>query len=184
MWKSPWRNRLARSAVNRKVGGSSPPGDDSFHFYVCFSYFIVFFILFWPESITVGSIQKKISVEYGKRRFQYTFPFLPKLFVTAVIKSAELYLRGQLCVNIRVNSKWRLRCMRRPKKITFWKNCEPFLFVSLSYLRRKGPKILLSYGFWWCPIPSKAFFPCSNRSIYESFVGSHSGEESNRTQTK
>ena len=24
---SPWRNRLARSAVNRKVGGSSPPGD-------------------------------------------------------------------------------------------------------------------------------------------------------------
>ena len=27
---SPWRNRLARSAVNRKVGGSSPPGDDAF----------------------------------------------------------------------------------------------------------------------------------------------------------
>ena len=26
-WQSPWRNRLARSAVNRKVGGSSPPGD-------------------------------------------------------------------------------------------------------------------------------------------------------------
>ena len=24
----PWRNWLARSAVNRKVGGSSPPGDD------------------------------------------------------------------------------------------------------------------------------------------------------------
>ena len=23
---SPWRNWLARSAVNRKVGGSSPPG--------------------------------------------------------------------------------------------------------------------------------------------------------------
>ena len=34
--RSPWRNRLARSAVrpkwasNRKVGGSSPPGDDYF----------------------------------------------------------------------------------------------------------------------------------------------------------
>ena len=27
MW-SLWRNRLARSAVNRKVGGSSPPRDD------------------------------------------------------------------------------------------------------------------------------------------------------------
>ena len=26
----PWRNRLARSAVNRKVGGSSPPGGDHF----------------------------------------------------------------------------------------------------------------------------------------------------------
>ena len=25
----PWRNWLARSAVNRKVGGSSPPGSDS-----------------------------------------------------------------------------------------------------------------------------------------------------------
>ena len=30
----PWRNRLARSAVNRKVGGSSPPGgEDFFIFY-------------------------------------------------------------------------------------------------------------------------------------------------------
>lgn len=26
--RPPWRNRLARSAVNRKVGGSSPPGGD------------------------------------------------------------------------------------------------------------------------------------------------------------
>ena len=25
-YKLPWRNWLARSAVNRKVGGSSPPG--------------------------------------------------------------------------------------------------------------------------------------------------------------
>ena len=27
---SLWRNRLARSAVNRKVGGSNPPRDDLF----------------------------------------------------------------------------------------------------------------------------------------------------------
>ena len=27
---SLWRNRLARSAVNRKVGGSSPPRDELF----------------------------------------------------------------------------------------------------------------------------------------------------------
>ena len=33
--KSPWRNRLARSAVNRKVGGSSPPGDDFFSIQRC-----------------------------------------------------------------------------------------------------------------------------------------------------
>ena len=26
----PWRNRLARSAINRKVGGSSPPGGAKF----------------------------------------------------------------------------------------------------------------------------------------------------------
>ena len=26
----PWRNRLARSAVNRKVGGSSPPRGELF----------------------------------------------------------------------------------------------------------------------------------------------------------
>ena len=30
----PWRNRLARSAVNRKVGGSSPPGGE-LYFYFC-----------------------------------------------------------------------------------------------------------------------------------------------------
>ena len=29
---SLWRNRLARSAVNRKVGGSSPPRDELFFF--------------------------------------------------------------------------------------------------------------------------------------------------------
>ena len=29
--KPPWRNRLARSAVNRKVGGSSPPGGETFY---------------------------------------------------------------------------------------------------------------------------------------------------------
>jgi hypothetical protein len=27
-YESLWRNRLARSAVNRKVGGSSPPRDE------------------------------------------------------------------------------------------------------------------------------------------------------------
>ena len=31
--KPPWRNWLARSAVNRKVGGSSPPGGASFELF-------------------------------------------------------------------------------------------------------------------------------------------------------
>ena len=31
-FKPPWRNWLARSAVNRKVGGSSPPGGGKTHF--------------------------------------------------------------------------------------------------------------------------------------------------------
>ena len=30
VFKSLWRNRLARSTVNRKVGGSSPPRDGLF----------------------------------------------------------------------------------------------------------------------------------------------------------
>ena len=30
--KPPWRNWLARSAVNRKVGGSSPPGGVPFSY--------------------------------------------------------------------------------------------------------------------------------------------------------
>ena len=39
---SLWRNRLARSAVNRKVGGSSPPRDDIFSHRIVMncSYFI------------------------------------------------------------------------------------------------------------------------------------------------
>ena len=40
MW-SPWRNRLARSAVNRKVGGSSPPGDENFF---AFPFTFLFFL--------------------------------------------------------------------------------------------------------------------------------------------
>ena len=34
--ESLWRNRLARSAVNRKVGGSNPPRDDYFVLIDCY----------------------------------------------------------------------------------------------------------------------------------------------------
>ena len=36
IYKPSWRNWLARSAVNRKVGGSSPPGGDILFWKQCF----------------------------------------------------------------------------------------------------------------------------------------------------
>ena len=39
---SLWRNRLARSAVNRKVGGSSPPRDGLVHFWLSSACFLLF----------------------------------------------------------------------------------------------------------------------------------------------
>ena len=42
--ESPWRNRLARSAVNRKDGGSRPPGDVTFAFLNQHGAFIHIFI--------------------------------------------------------------------------------------------------------------------------------------------
>ena len=44
-FKSPWRNRLARSAVNRKAGGLSPPGDD--YLYNAFGYSLRVRSYFW-----------------------------------------------------------------------------------------------------------------------------------------
>jgi hypothetical protein len=43
---SLWRNRLARSAVNRKVGGSNPPRDE---FFLCFLLKLLFFFFFWSR---------------------------------------------------------------------------------------------------------------------------------------
>ena len=48
-WKfvSPWRNWLARSAVNRKVGGSSPPGsaDIFLMFYIIYIFFLYIYLV-------------------------------------------------------------------------------------------------------------------------------------------
>ena len=46
--RPPWRNRLARSAVNRKVGGSSPPGGD------------LFFVL--PTFVRIRNIKKRLTL--------------------------------------------------------------------------------------------------------------------------
>ena len=51
MFMLPWRNWLARSAVNRKDGGSSPPGSDSLVLFVlssvvfCMSVAILCFVI-------------------------------------------------------------------------------------------------------------------------------------------
>ena len=70
LWKSPWRNRLARSAVNRKAGGSSPPGHGSFGFINNNSdnYF-----LFSPATITVAPSIIKLSL----RRLEIELKFNP-----------------------------------------------------------------------------------------------------------
>ena len=48
----PWRNWLARSTVNRKVGGSSPPGSDDFITNLHFAFSTSFNKLF-PVSLEI-----------------------------------------------------------------------------------------------------------------------------------
>ena len=55
---TPWRNRLARTAVNRKVGGSSPPGDDTFDLarrklfhYLNFTIYVILLVLHCDKEI-------------------------------------------------------------------------------------------------------------------------------------
>ena len=45
----PWRNWLARSAVNRKVGGSSPPGGEAFFVIPDNNCELVFIIIIIPS---------------------------------------------------------------------------------------------------------------------------------------
>ena len=48
-----WRNRLARSAVNRKVGGSSPPRDDIYFFTYAYPLLLIypFFLIDGSQAI-------------------------------------------------------------------------------------------------------------------------------------
>jgi hypothetical protein len=51
----PWRNWLARSAVNRKVGGSSPPGGG-------------YFLLIWYIFCTILPTRKNIYYQFQKSK--------------------------------------------------------------------------------------------------------------------
>ena len=52
--RPPWRNRLARSAVNRKVGGSSPPGGELF--------------CVFRQTVRRGENRQKLSADPGRTR--------------------------------------------------------------------------------------------------------------------
>ena len=58
MSKPPWRNWLARSAVNRKVGGSSPPGGASFLF--CFELHQLGKIKLGKKNLTLAGLEPAI----------------------------------------------------------------------------------------------------------------------------
>ena len=102
--RSSWRNRLARSTVNRKVGGSSPPEDDCFAFWhhtllpqpssmmsnmVCLTYTMQSFLQgragqqsnclppsFSPDSVTFYSMVLGVLGDQEKYK-PYLFSFLP-----------------------------------------------------------------------------------------------------------
>ena len=68
MW-SPWRNRLARSAVNRKVGGSSPPGDDFFFvFLFTFLLFFKFLCKTFTFNVYVPKCVNRITVDFWETK--------------------------------------------------------------------------------------------------------------------
>jgi hypothetical protein len=54
---SLWRNRLARSAVNRKVGGSNPPRDEFFIIFI-----VNYFTFFKHENYNKERVQIMIEI--------------------------------------------------------------------------------------------------------------------------
>ena len=58
---SLWRNRLARSAVNRKVGGSSPPRGDLFSFYYIMNVQKWYFFLIQEKTQLYVSVAQLVS---------------------------------------------------------------------------------------------------------------------------
>ena len=68
--KPPWRNRLVRSAVNRKVGGSSPPGGATvFHNSVPYIY------SFSSTSLILANKLMIIDDKAGRRYFEGSLKF-------------------------------------------------------------------------------------------------------------
>ena len=62
-----WRNRLARSAVNRKVGGSSPPGGDD---------------LYCRASVTIINSVDVLYMMYLMLFFIALYPMLPLIYLS------------------------------------------------------------------------------------------------------
>ena len=73
---SLWRNRLARSAVNRKVGGSSPPRDGSFY-----------------EGLYGLTLDEKTAACHVNVRVRVTPLMSPAVLVSLVVSPAPDYER-------------------------------------------------------------------------------------------
>ena len=81
---SPWRNRLARSAVNRKVGGSRPPGD----VIVAFTNRGQIFVIFFSDYLFYESrLRHKLKCYFVA---QLSCSPLTKIIVVTVISGFEI----------------------------------------------------------------------------------------------
>ena len=136
---SLWRNRLARSAVNRKVGGSSPPRDESLIFalynYVsspnrhnCFCCFFIFLPFF--QIITCIIVNQKnsrwivLGLSVGLPRHAVQAPFC--------------HLLKHLRILYRNNSISSLYLVRRRRRRNH--RCGPRQRTRWGYRRWTGPR--------------------------------------------
>ena len=100
---SLWRNRLARSAVNRKVGGSSPPRDVSIfvgcsHITICFTIHFDLYIKKTPSGI-IGKVfndfyfvfrNKEITIFLSFISFIEFFLFFLSFFICLLGRKKEI----------------------------------------------------------------------------------------------
>ena len=91
--KSLWRNRLARSAVNRKVGGSSPPGDDFFFvFLFTFLLFFKFQCKTFTFNVYVPKCVNRITVDFWETKSISTLKTLKTVLKKACFSKVLSYL--------------------------------------------------------------------------------------------
>ncbi len=108
----PWRNWLARSAVNRKVGGSSPPGGDFLKFYrllriVYKKNFLATFSLFWGRH--------KIIEPITPLGYDFNYGSCPSSTSDQRVFRVSLFLQ-----NLLVESCWRSKNGQKVLQVNRW----------------------------------------------------------------